>query len=411
MTAHHNSDTVHDKNLAHAMAFEHDKHWKVAARAKELDLGRVATDVLLAGEQAAHELQNGSLPEKGGQLNIRARTFEEANEIQRKLSDRLVEEILGDSLTVGGEKVYSVKGFLDSVPLDSSDIDVLKHPEKIVTLYRTEMSVVHDLLTAGATHAGHTEDRWQIDSHVREIGEITADLMRNWMAGSGKTKGISTGLRWGLPDQTNLWKYGDKRPNLSVQDHGFAVGIMAYSKKRVAEKVNGTGEAMTKRIYLNPKIMDAPGIFGSLLHKFDTADLSTQMKMWGREGDLLRRVKQQDTGGSLRGDGIVVYVNDAEANDALRIVLEVATQNARSFSGRALSRTPQKIADGIGVGDEPRSGKSSLTSHRAAFLEFVKDKTKQSGRSGQAEIDYFQKAYVAVAEINGIDPRNLAFNA
>jgi hypothetical protein len=308
---------ITDKEIAHDMAIEYDKHWEVAQHAKQLGLQSVAAHVLLSGVLAADELGTGTVTssaeasslsqpqsrELGGALRLRARTFEEARARKRILSDQTIGQILDDALVVGGQKSYGgVKGYVDNIRLDRSDVDLLRNPEEVIALYRKQIDLVHDFFRVGIATSG--EDRYEqmkqkILNKVNEKCAATTELMRAWMNGGTVTQGIGTGLRWGLPDQNKLSRFGDARPNLSVQDQVVAVGMMAYSGPRVVEKVYQTGEPMTKRIYLNPRLVDAPLVFGELLHKFDEAGVSAQIKMWNRVGDLLKRIKDRDATGGI----------------------------------------------------------------------------------------------------------------
>lgn len=409
---------IPNKDDAHELALDFDKYWEVAKFAKRLGLRAVATDVLNEGDAALNiyadalvEPEHKQRAESEAPLHIRARTFEQARAIRRPLSDEFVADILNDNLSVGGMKVYDVKLCLDNTPLDASDRLTVEHPEGIAELYQSEIAMIEAILTVGAggSEADEQQKR-QLLTRISAAGKSAIDLIPNHRNG-GVTKGISEVLRWGLPDQSRLGDYGKSRPNVAVQDQFFAVAIKAYSKKRVEEKIDGNAPKLTKRIYLNPKIVDAPAIYAELLNTIDKAGLSAQIKMWGRENELMRRASSGDTTGYLRGDGIVVYAQDSTADEILAIVLDIATRHASSFVGRGLNRTPQRIADGIGVGDEPLKKGTSLTAHRAAFLREVANKTREAGLTGVEAVEYFKRLLNKAGPINGIRPDNIAFNA
>ena len=113
---------------------------------------------------------------------------------------------------------------------------------------------------------------------------------------------------------------------------------------------------------------------------------------------------------NLRGDGIVVFVNHQDADQFLKQALVIAECNAEIFKGRHTSRIPCRIVDGIAIGDEPRVSGYSLTSHRAKILDHAAGIVIQSGKQGIEAYDLFREATRRVAEGNGVNPHNIAFN-
>jgi hypothetical protein len=114
---------------------------------------------------------------------------------------------------------------------------------------------------------------------------------------------------------------------------------------------------------------------------------------------------------ALRGDGIVIYTGEGQANDVLDMVLALAKGNPEAFMGRETSKIPQSVAEGIAVGDEPTGVKGkSLTSHRVDMFSYAANHVEKSGKIGEEARELFRNRLAAVAGANHTDPNNIAFN-
>ena len=106
----------------------------------------------------------------------------------------------------------------------------------------------------------------------------------------------------------------------------------------------------------------------------------------------------------------MVFVNHKDADKFLKQVLSIARCNAEIFKERHTSRIPHRIVDGIAIGDEPQASGHSLTSHRAKILNYAAAIVRQSGKQGAEAYDLFREATRKIAEANGVNPHNIAFN-
>lgn len=354
-------------------------------------------------------------------LQIRFNTFAEARTAPRLFSDEFI-----DTFTDNPTAINGIKGYLDNVKPTDRDNEVISDPDRAANLYvrTTEMIARNLRVKVDQSKAGVTAEQIQRD------GEAT--LQRLW----GYRVNVPDGLKRRHnsatnPQATNKDKFLDDetisgleyrgldfnrpgvRANFDIQRQEGGTFIMAYSDSRVQEKMSDTSTTLDKRIYLNPDMEATPKLFEQLLQAANQAGISIQLKMFQRATEAvdahIKAAKGQEVG--LRGDGIVVYTDGEHADDTLAMVLALAQDNPNAFKARSHSRTPQNVAEGIAIADEPvqEPGKS-LTSHRTKVLQSVAGQVAASGRSGDEARAMFRSLWQSTAEANGIDPNNLAFN-
>ncbi len=354
------------------------------------------------------------------QLKIRYNTFEEARQAPKKFSDEFIDGCLNDSLQVGENKV-GTKGYLDKVESTPTDKAIINNPESIAGSYLATT----DMLARNIkflTVPGMTDERKNqliktkssfLDQLKGETQE-TADQIVDWCDGKSNSFPVAATEYRGMDvdghDPLNSMdaKAEDFRSNLTVQRQIGGTFIMGYSDTRVAEKLHKQDRVLTQRIYLNPDIMAAPEVFEKVLQAANESGISLQLKMLQRASELATAHKGGD---ALRGDGIVIYAHEASANDVLALALAVAKDHPEAFTGRKTSRIPQKVAEGIAIGDEPvQAAGKSLTSHREEIIDYVAQKVRESGKTGQGARDSFRRGMIAVSRANGVDPNNISFN-
>jgi hypothetical protein len=206
----------------------------------------------------------------------------------------------------------------------------------------------------------------------------------------------------------------DVRPNFKIQRQLGGEFVMAYTDSRVHEKMAGTDEVLDTRIYLNPDMEATPKLFEQLLQAANESGVSMQLKMFQRAPEAADAHKSKTKGseaGGLRGDGIVVYVDGKNADKVLGMAIALAKDNPDAFKGRNTSRIPQKVAEGIAVGDEPiQMPGTSLTSHREKVFRYAAEKTRESGKQGEEARNMFRDLMRRTAIANGVNPDNIAFN-
>jgi hypothetical protein len=156
----------------------------------------------------------------------------------------------------------------------------------------------------------------------------------------------------------------------------------------------------------------------------DQAGLAMHLKMLQRVSEFASAYRNRQEGDlktSLRGDGIVVVVGRRQANHALALVRQVANVQADSFEGRETPPIPMRVANGVAIGDEPAAPEArtpatlrdtvSLTSHRDSILQHVTKYVQSTGKTGQEAIGLYRWCLADMCRTNGVNPRNIAFDA
>lgn len=427
---------IQDPSLAWEMALAEDPYRELEKHARELGIGRIATSMAMEASNASEAARIKFEPDTGEEqvnpgLKIFHETFGEAAKPRKQFSDSFIRVAIRDKLEVDGEETGSIKIFLDEIEPTAADLEVVDDPERIAALYEATTAMITRVLKVGVPPAGSSEETQAIRETVRkakadylsslseEIPQTTSEII-DWCSGTTRRfpKRAMGYYGFTINGKDILDAKGEGvpgvRPNIKIQRQEGGYFVMAYSDKRVREKLAGKAEDLEKRIYLNPDMEATPELFERLLQVASEAGISLQLKMYQRAPDAARahrgRSKGEGTGG-LRGDGIVIYTSSKDADDVLSMVLSLAQDNPEAFKGRKTSRTPQAIAEGIAIGDEPTHEQGgSLTSHRAGILEDVTRATRDSGLEGEEAAKYFRELFRRTAEERGVNPDNLAFN-
>ena len=325
---------------------------------------------------------------------------------------------------------FGIKSYLDKIPQSASDAEVIANPERIAKLYELTSEVLRcniRLWSFTATDENVSRQavlqnnlldwchrqKQEAPQTAARIITCCVDEIYDFPINKMKYYGCEIEGR-DILDSNNPG-IPDVRPNFKIQRQGGGVFIMAYTNKRVCEKLAGQEQLLDRRIYLNPDLEAAPLVFERLLQIANREDISLQLKMLQRAPEITsahwKRLKGiHETEVNLRGDGIVVFVNHQDADQFLKQALVIAECNAEIFKGRHTSRIPCRIVDGIAIGDEPRVPGYSLTSHRAKILDYAAGIVIQSGKQGVEAYDLFREATRIVAKGNGVNPHNIAFN-
>lgn len=365
------------------------------------------------------------------ELKIRFNTFEEAQTAEKKFSDPFIDNVINENLQVGNERV-GVKGYLDKVEATENDNAIIADPEDIAGLYlRTTDMLARNLkiLTVRNPDPIKDADRKAVIKNAKdefinklhdESGQV-ADAVVDWCSDYRKNRFPVDAMEYkGLiidgmdPLNAEGKSSDDFRSNFKIQRQLGGTFIMGYSDQRVIEKIYKQDQELGKRIYLNPDALAVPAIFEQVLVAANQAGLSIQLKMLQRAPEFaeahVKRSKGQIMDG-FRGDGIVIYADEAQANDVLAMVLSIARDKPEAFRGRKTSKVPQNVTEGVAVGDEPTQMKGkSLTSHREMIVSYAAEYVRQSGKTGDAARDLFRRCLTATAKVNKIEPKNLAFN-
>ena len=355
-------------------------------------------------------------------LDVSFDIFEATRNIPQHVSDTCAEWAIAARLPV--------KNYLDKVPQTGSDAEIIANPERIVGLYeltsevlrrniRLMIALYHGDQDLSVRHA--TLQNSLLDYCLRQKQEVPSAVARiiAWCAGEKCQFPVNEMGYYGCEvesqDILDADSQGipDVRPNFRIQRQYGGCFIMAYTNKRVCEKLARQDQLLDRRIYLNPDLEAAPLVFERLLQIANEEGISLQMKMLQRAPEVasahLKRLKGRPEA-NLRGDGIVVFVNHQDADQFLKQALAIAECNAEIFKGRHISHIPHRIVDGIAIGDEPQVPGYSLTSHRAKILDSAATIVRRSGKQGVEAYDLFREATRRVSEANDVNPRNIAFN-
>lgn len=430
---------IEDLDVAWGAAHTEKPYRELEIQARAFGLGQIASDIAQEADNASDNFhlynQKRYAPERERQegITIKHRSFEEARQEPKQLSDAFIDGALGGKLRVGEQPAPFIKSYLDKVETDERDMSIIESPERIAGVYQATTDMLMRNLTVKIKYPKQYSTQ-QRQARRDEVARAKTDFLKKTQEES--TQAASQVVEWCNHPKGKMPvpKFGTQameyhgftvdgkdvldaesegvsglRPNFKIQRQIGGIFIMAYSDKQVEQKIRGDEQTLDKRIYMNPDIEATPGLFESLLQTANEAGIPIQLKMLQRAHGLADNYKNNK--GNLRGDGIVVYADNEHADDVLGMVLGLAKDSPEAFRGRKTSRIPKMVAEGIAVGSEPvHTPDQSLTSHRADVLEEVTHQVEQSGKRGQEARDIFRSLFEREARANGIDPNNLAFN-
>lgn len=413
---------------AYDVAIAERPYRELEIHAKNLKLGHVAVDIAKQAVAAGDSVQSSPTHrehENTEPFPIIARSFREArSKTEKRFSDTFIDDAIE-------YKIHHVKLYLDQVPMDDSDLEIARKPARIAELYGSTSEMLLRNLNFMCAQNASSERLEQIKTsivHYKRLlkqqipmteSKITAwcdDYKKNdFPVGAVEYQGFRLNGQDLLDIETKCPP--DLEPNFKIQRQTFGTFIMAYSNARIIErKSSNRNKEPNRRIYLNPRPEAAPSVFEEILQMANAKGLNIQLKMLQRAPELANRFRAlqrtSDDRGSIRGDGIVIYVNEAYEDEALEEVLQIVEKHADEFRGRKVSRVPAPIAEGVSIGDEPvgLTGSESLTSHRAELISRVLHSVRQSGLTGKLARDMFRAKFSAQAKKENVNPDNFAFN-
>jgi hypothetical protein len=355
-------------------------------------------------------------------------TFEEARKVVKPVPNELVAGALtGNLRKPGGPSELIVKSYLDNVPADAADkkfatdsADAIRFREELSNFVASELKV-----HATDDIKGYIETRKKAFFNRLEAGkrafkkyvagrEARMDLNQNPVPRTdidfyGFTVDVGGGNSIDLLESS----VKNARANIYIQREIMGGFVHWSSQQYVERKISGDRPKMTHRIYLNPKPQESVKVFRDVVHAIEASGLAAKAKIYDRTFDSgpMKAYDSNEDKFSVRGDGIVIYGTDDEAEALLKLVERQYDTHEAAFEGRGLSSVPLEIAPGFGIGDEPKKAGSSLTSHRADVIETVLGKVRGSGIDDlYAQQMLFQRVWRIEAQKEGINPDNLAFN-
>lgn len=349
-------------------------------------------------------------------------TFEEMQRTQRGFSDRVVHSMLDDQLEVAGERVLLPKTYFDTVPADESDKEFVRNPEAVVAFRNELTDMIAEELTI-FTPPQYRDVVGEIKSRYLDKLEHDKQVVADYLNNSGKLPSSAFAFT-GLEVVANGKKIdliegdivGGVRSNIAVQENVKDAFVVWTGKDYLRARERGESPELTRRIYLNPRTNDAVHIFRDIMHAADESHLQVKGKIFdrSREADMVTRRPHGDKDFGIRGDTIVLYATDEEADRLLAISERVYKDNYDAFKGRQTSRFPARIAEGVAIGDQPEGKDESLTSHRVQVLggvvgEVNRERQRRS-MDDSAAAKLFRALWQTAAQDAGINPNNPAFN-
>lgn len=357
--------------------------------------------------------------------------FEYAESQTDELRDEFILGALNSELeTTPGNRAMFIKYYLDRVGPDASDQEILGDPNNVADLHDQLIDLIIDNIVVVGP-ALDEEDQAVLEGatsnyteHLRRSKSVVRDFILNEATGQ-----TSDSLRSGLEFYGLRIGYQGQTIELTSQNVS-GVLVNFYVQRELTDTFihwrtqacmeNPYSQRATHRIYLNPRVYDTAGIFEEIMSEAEAKELEISGKTLARSVEFLDNMNKDLGKVDLRGDGIVLYAGqDAEA--LVAIVLETYRRHSESFKGRGMSKVPFVIADGLALGNEPKTERAeSLTSHRAALLERIITEVRQDlGLMGvskvpedmeETSIALFREKLQKYASEAGVNPQNIAFN-
>jgi hypothetical protein len=354
-------------------------------------------------------------------------TFTTASERRRTLNDETIDAIVDDALEDSlGKHVNFVKSYLDRVPKDDSDNEFHRDVEQQIASHAQLAQLISEKvrLTGIETYSPGKQAAFgrKLDEYRQDLSQgtaIMADYLRDTQRGVQSRFPTKAATYMGLTmkrsdgsavDFVSGDSVGGIQSNVYIQSEIAGTFVHITSDKYLALKAEGQKPKLDKRIYLNPRSAEVVTVFRRVLELAEAQDIPMKGKVLDKSIEPLL----EDTDrGDARGDAIVLYVDEANADALLREVKQVYIEHKDAFANRRVSKIPMPIAPGVGIGDEPDSASgASLTSHRSDIIEDAARATREALRQGNTEpkTKIFRGFLRAAAHSAGVNPDNLAFN-
>lgn len=360
-------------------------------------------------------------------------TFEQAEQSGRILSDKFILGAVTHALEVApGHSAVFVKNYLDLLPADKTDREFASDPDELINFRNETTDFVATHLTIFTNGLSPREVgrlrtlKRNFTERLEEEKDEVNDFIRQFVSGrrprprypeqAAEYYGLNVKTNDGIKDLLTTSIGQQARANLEMQRQITALFVQWDSSGYVKSRLHQEPlDPLTKRIYLNPKMSRTVDIFTQIVDKVDAAGLNVKGKMLDRSLEALERNKV-----AYRGDGIVLYASDKEADRLLSLANEVYNDNYGAFSGRRVSRIVKPVGAGMGVGDQPLGGET-LTSHRSVWIDEAAYQTRQLlGKNSLdqaiepheyvAAIATFRRIWRDIANEAGINADNVAFN-
>ena len=359
---------------------------------------------------------------------LRDVTFEKAREEKHDFSDEFIKDLLDQNLRNPGQNLHILKNYMDEVPADESDKEFSTNIEAIVAVHEQLTDFVADEIRVLSSPQNEAYFE-QLEKGFAKKIQATKPAFREYVTGRVKGlnaadlitpedaidfRGFNAPVSGGRSVNLLTTKVDGAYPNIKIQDGTTAPFIHWSSQRVLEEKAAGRQPKFTRRVYLNPKMINSVEVFKDLVHKIEEESLEAKAKLYDPINNSVAAKDPEalEKGFSVRGDTIVVYATESDAENLLETIKEVYASHEDAFKDRKVSRTPLQVAPGVGLGDEPAGGGDSLTSHRVKVMEDVRDVVRNSGEIDTTkQIEQFRLLWRMHARKEEINPDNPAFNS
>lgn len=347
-------------------------------------------------------------------------TFERASKVKRDIPDAFINRALDDRLSVTPEgRGVPVKLYMDMSPRDDSDTEFRDDKEKQAEFH----AQVADLI-ARHVHLYGTEKHPEsakvfeaiLSKYRRKLSEGNA-LVADYLTGKEKEfpydefiyVGLNAPLASRAVDFTQGISVKGVSSNVFIQSEASGTFVHLTSDAYIEAKEKGEKPQLTRRIYLNPRNEHLVAIFDEILTTAKDSNIPLKGKLWDRTAELVGFGSDK----TIRSDAIVLYVDDAHADELLSVVEQIYGRYQSAFRDRSTPKLAMRVAPGVGIGDEPKGAPGrSLTSHRVDIIDETIDKTKLTiEKQPHADrVAVFRGMLHAAMLAEGVNPDNISFN-
>ena len=372
-------------------------------------------------------------PVKFEDPGIKATKFEEARNTHREFDKDFVMGALERTLQDpgGGHLLHMYDYFVKTTP-DNIEVEISHDPERIAKLHSDMTQMISENLKINLADEGLRDYvEAQKSAYLRELTEedkIFSEGAKNHSAGDKLPEKFMSAHEYrGFKMKTaggeiDISQSGGERapgvePNIKVQRGGTSQ-FVHWKTSPVAESwLKGEDVPLTRRIYLNPSTPELIGTFSQIMKGLEQDGIRARGKVTDRSIELFKRAT--DTPKSVRSEGIVLYLEDKDANNVLQKILKMQEDRPELFANRSTPKIATEVAPGIAIGDEPKNGES-LTENRVKLIESALNETREKigikfgekipQENAEKAYPLFNETLKRIAKENGVDPNNIAFN-
>lgn len=360
-------------------------------------------------ERTINELDDESIETLTFISKLREKIANEGVDWIWKAKRELTDEEISSLLHGFDKKIMFTKNYFDQINIPDSENELLQHPEDLINLRKKYTQFIVDNLAIGV--AGLTTEQ------KKDLSDKKAVYVKSLDANDRDYESCIKGEKKAMYFDNLLYQ----APSLKVSDNeGYIYTNIKFqdsfihwrSNEYARHRLGGDVPKLQYRIYLNPDSRNIVDVFQKVIDEASANSLLMTCKVQDRALELSDEYRRPNRIGMIRGDGIVVYLeNKNDVQNMLNYLLQMYQDNPNFFINRKTNKIPQPIVPGISLGDEPGIQGQSLTSHRVNFLEEVAQITRERTKTETVNgIEEFRRNLKDKASDYNINPNNIAFN-